>query len=142
MLTDFLRDSEFRHLLTNFFMATLGNSEAIMYRYYRVKLINILKKYLNNYFYNQELLNGTQRMDKKIWQNLRVTTTSFFILIWKKYMLQLYMTIKNARIFEGHLPILITSDLDIIQEIFIKQSSNFSARKVDILVFIQNTNIL
>ena len=57
-------------------------------------------------------------------------------------MLQLYMTIKNARIFEGHLPILITSDLDIIQEIFIKQSSNFSARKVDILVFIQNTNIL
>ena len=45
MLTDFLRDSEFRHLLTNFFTATLGNSEAIMYRYYRIKPINILKKY-------------------------------------------------------------------------------------------------
>ncbi|CAF0718008.1 unnamed protein product [Brachionus calyciflorus] len=36
---------------------------------------------------------------------------------------------KTYGYFEGHLPILVTSDLDIIQEVFIKQSSNFSARK-------------
>lgn len=32
--------------------------------------------------------------------------------------------------FEGHLPILVTSDLEIIQEVFIKQFNNFSGRKV------------
>jgi hypothetical protein len=37
---------------------------------------------------------------------------------------------KTYGIFEGHLPIMVTSDLDIIQEVFIKQSTNFSARKV------------
>lgn len=31
--------------------------------------------------------------------------------------------------FEGHLPILVTSDLEIIQEVFVRQSSNFAARK-------------
>ncbi|CAF0750430.1 unnamed protein product [Brachionus calyciflorus] len=36
---------------------------------------------------------------------------------------------KTYGYFEGHLPILVTSDLDIIQEVFIKQSTNFSARK-------------
>ena len=33
-------------------------------------------------------------------------------------------------LLQGHLPVLVTSDLDLIQEIFIKQYSNFSARKV------------
>ena len=33
--------------------------------------------------------------------------------------------------FEGHLPILVTSDPEIIQDIFIKQYANFSARKVN-----------
>jgi hypothetical protein len=34
-------------------------------------------------------------------------------------------------IFEGHKPILVTTDLDIIQEVFVKQySSNFAARNV------------
>lgn len=32
--------------------------------------------------------------------------------------------------FEGHTPILVTTDLEIIQEVFIKQFANFSARKV------------
>lgn len=32
-------------------------------------------------------------------------------------------------IFEGHVPVLVTSDLDIVQEVFIKQFNNFSARK-------------
>ena len=32
--------------------------------------------------------------------------------------------------YEGHWPVLVTSDLDIIQEVFIKQYANFSARKV------------
>nr|UOU03263.1 cytochrome P450 3045C8 [Brachionus rubens] len=36
---------------------------------------------------------------------------------------------KTYGYFEGHLPVLVTSDLDIIQEVFIKQSSNFAARK-------------
>ena len=33
-------------------------------------------------------------------------------------------------IFDGHLPILIISDPDMVQEIFVKQFSNFSARRV------------
>nr|UOU03264.1 cytochrome P450 3045C7 [Brachionus rubens] len=36
---------------------------------------------------------------------------------------------KTYGYFEGHLPILVTSDLEIIQEVFIKQASNFAARK-------------
>nr|QVK45587.1 cytochrome P450 [Brachionus paranguensis] len=36
---------------------------------------------------------------------------------------------KTYGYFEGHLPVLVTSDLDIIQEVFIKQYSNFSAKK-------------
>ena len=35
------------------------------------------------------------------------------------------------RYYEGHYPVLVTSDLDLIQEVFIKQSKNFSARKVN-----------
>ncbi len=31
--------------------------------------------------------------------------------------------------YEGHRPVLITSDLDVMQEVFIKQFNNFSARK-------------
>ncbi|CAF1091710.1 unnamed protein product, partial [Brachionus calyciflorus] len=31
--------------------------------------------------------------------------------------------------FEGHMPVYVISDLDIVHEIFIKQSSNFAARK-------------
>lgn len=37
---------------------------------------------------------------------------------------------KTYGYFEGHLPIIVTSDLNIIQEVFIKQASNFMARKV------------
>nr|AHL88982.1 cytochrome p450 3045A1 [Brachionus koreanus] len=36
---------------------------------------------------------------------------------------------KTFGYFEGHSPVLVTSDLDIIQEVFIRQFSNFSARK-------------
>lgn len=36
---------------------------------------------------------------------------------------------KTYGYFEGHLPVLVTSDLDIIQEVYIKQYSNFSAKK-------------
>nr|QUF59378.1 cytochrome p450 CYP3045C1 [Brachionus angularis] len=36
---------------------------------------------------------------------------------------------KTYGYFEGHLPVLVTSDLEIIQEIFVKQYANFSARK-------------
>jgi hypothetical protein len=37
---------------------------------------------------------------------------------------------KTYGYFEGHLPVMVTSDLDIIEEICVKQYSNFSARKV------------
>nr|AHL88987.1 cytochrome p450 3045C4 [Brachionus koreanus] len=40
--------------------------------------------------------------------------------------------------FEGHLPVIVTSDLDIIQEVFIKQSTNFSARKKSYLIRKEN----
>ena len=46
------------------------------------------------------------------------------------YLNNQFQNFKIHRIFEGHLPILVTSDLEIIQEVFIKQSTNFSARKV------------
>lgn len=36
---------------------------------------------------------------------------------------------KTYGYYEGHLPILVTSDCDLIQEVFIKQFSNFIARK-------------
>jgi hypothetical protein len=38
----------------------------------------------------------------------------------------------KSSFYEGHQPVLVTSDLDIIQEIFIKQYSNFAARRVNI----------
>nr|UOU03266.1 cytochrome P450 3045C6-2 [Brachionus rubens] len=40
---------------------------------------------------------------------------------------------KTYGYFEGHQPVLVTSDLDIIQQVFIKQTSNFNARKRPIL---------
>jgi len=43
-------------------------------------------------------------------------------------MKQLYYLAK--RYYEGHLPILVTSDCEIIQEVFIKKFGNFIARKV------------
>ena len=46
-----------------------------------------------------------------------------------KYLKKMFNS-KLLSIYEGHLPVLVTSDLDIIQEVFIKQSKNFSARKV------------
>nr|UOU03273.1 cytochrome P450 3045C1-1 [Brachionus rubens] len=36
---------------------------------------------------------------------------------------------KTYGFYEGHFPVLVTSDLDIIQEVFVKQSTNFSGRK-------------
>nr|ATW72304.1 cytochrome p450 CYP3045C13 [Brachionus calyciflorus] len=36
---------------------------------------------------------------------------------------------KTYGYFEGHQPVIVTSDLELIQEVFIKQSTNFSARK-------------
>ena len=38
---------------------------------------------------------------------------------------------KTYGYYEGHLPIIVTSDCDIIQEVFIKQFGNFIARKVN-----------
>jgi len=37
---------------------------------------------------------------------------------------------KTFGYYEGHLPILVTSDIEIIQEVFVKQFANFSARKM------------
>ena len=37
---------------------------------------------------------------------------------------------KTYGYYEGHRPILVTSDLDIVNEIFIKQFNNFTGRKV------------
>ena len=39
---------------------------------------------------------------------------------------------KTYGYYEGHLPIIVTSDTDIIQDVFIKQFGNFIARKVNI----------
>lgn len=36
---------------------------------------------------------------------------------------------KTFGYFEGHLPVIVTSDLEIIQQVFIKQTTNFNARK-------------
>lgn len=37
---------------------------------------------------------------------------------------------KTYGYYEGHLPVIVTSDLDFINEVFIKQYSNFMARKI------------
>lgn len=37
---------------------------------------------------------------------------------------------KTYGYYEGHQPILVTSDLELVQEICIKQSTNFAAKKV------------
>nr|UOU03275.1 cytochrome P450 3045B1 [Brachionus rubens] len=37
---------------------------------------------------------------------------------------------KTYGYYEGHLPIMVTSDIDLINEVFIKQYSNFMARKI------------
>jgi hypothetical protein len=42
-----------------------------------------------------------------------------------------FKNILNNSYFEGHYPILVTTDVELIQEIFIKQFNNFTARKVD-----------
>nr|UOU03272.1 cytochrome P450 3045C2 [Brachionus rubens] len=36
---------------------------------------------------------------------------------------------KTYGYYEGHYPIMVTSDLDVIQEVFVKQTANFGARK-------------
>lgn len=43
---------------------------------------------------------------------------------------------KTYGYFEGHQPIIVTSDLEIIQDVFLKQSSNFSGRKVNPAFFL------
>nr|QEV83793.1 cytochrome P450 [Brachionus rotundiformis] len=45
---------------------------------------------------------------------------------------------KTYGYYEGHQPIFVTSDLDVIQEVFLKQSSNFAGRKKQI--FTRNDN--
>nr|UOU03267.1 cytochrome P450 3045C6-1 [Brachionus rubens] len=45
---------------------------------------------------------------------------------------------KTYGYFEGHQPVLVTSDLDIIQQVFIKQTSNFNARKKPVLAQKEN----
>jgi thromboxane-A synthase len=42
---------------------------------------------------------------------------------------------KTYGYYQGHSPVYVTSDLDLIQQIFIKQSSNFAARKRIPLIF-------
>lgn len=44
------------------------------------------------------------------------------------------LNIRFLSYFEGHLPVLVTSDVDMIQEIFIKKFPHFSARKVKIFL--------
>ena len=36
----------------------------------------------------------------------------------------------DFRVYEGHMPVLIVADAEMVQEIYIKQFSNFSARRV------------
>jgi hypothetical protein len=50
---------------------------------------------------------------------IRLRLACFFNNLWSVY-----------RYFEGHVPTLVTSDLEIIQEVFVKQFNNFSSRKV------------
>lgn len=44
--------------------------------------------------------------------------------------IRIYLSVNHSRYYQGHLPILVTSDLSLVEEIFIKQYSNFSARKM------------
>lgn len=44
--------------------------------------------------------------------------------------IELILFLNKIRYYEGHTPVLVTSDLDLIREVFIKQFHCFSARKV------------
>ena len=61
-------------------------------------------------------MNTAKHMGMKLWNSI----TSEVI----------HVKLLFIRYYEGHLPVLVTSDLEIIEEIFFKQFSNFSARKV------------
>lgn len=58
------------------------------------------------------------------------------IILDRNFLLLCFYFLCYFRYFEGHLPILVTSDLEIIQEVFIKQNANFSARKVFLALLI------
>jgi hypothetical protein len=48
----------------------------------------------------------------------------------KRTFRQIFFQINDYRYFEGPLPVLVTSDLDIVKEVFIKDFSKFTGRKV------------
>ena len=77
-----------------------------------------------------EFLGRYQSMDQRARKHLWVQQD----LLIQHSMLFLILAISYFSYFEGHSPVLVTSDLDIIQEVFIKQYSNFSGRKVTYLV--------
>jgi hypothetical protein len=45
---------------------------------------------------------------------------------------EIYLYINFIKNLQRHSPILVTSDLEVIQEILVKQYANFSARKVSL----------
>lgn len=101
----------------------LGNMPEIDQKVFTVSIVNRTNRF--NYSI-KELFRSAQRMDGEIRQNLRVWHSINDKIV--------HFRLNNStwllRFYEGHLPILVTSDLNIIQEVFFKQQANFMARKV------------
>ncbi len=65
-------------------------------------------------------------MDKKIRQDL-------WVIKIKRYQISFYINpyffVLNSY-YEGHLPVLVTSDIDVLHEVFVNQFNNFVGRKI------------
>lgn len=72
-------------------------------------------------------------MDKIIWKNIWVKIEFYFKI--QFFLSVFYLKNPNESYYEGHYPILVTSDIDLVQEIFVKQINNFSGRRVINLLF-------
>jgi hypothetical protein len=57
-------------------------------------------------------------------------TGKIFIIIHRKLRISNWMFTIFKSIYEGHLPVLVTSDLNLLEEVFNKQFRNFIARRV------------
>ena len=64
-------------------------------------------------------------MGKGIWENLWVAN-----LCSHSYKNSIFIWLDKKRYYEGHMPVLVTSDLELIEEIAFKQFTNFTGRRV------------
>lgn len=76
-----------------------------------------------------ELYGPTEKLDTGMWDQ-DLWASGQMILKSAENLSFIYPGVLFRRFYEGHLPVLVTSDVDIIEQVFVKQFENFTARKV------------